>query len=179
MTGEHHQRVVESIPRRLVFRIPAISQVGVFFAFLSGSVVALAGPKLLLLLYLIPIGLSVWLWRVRTIVDPERIVVRRMLHTKVIGWSQLAGLRVREHKWVRAVLTDGGEIALPSVRPRHLPALALVSGGRLADPTEPAAQRDEGAADESPQAEAREDTVTGGEAAASPVEVADETGANV
>jgi hypothetical protein len=35
---------------------------------------------------------------------------------------------------VRAVLEDDTEVALPSVRTRHLSALALISGGRLDDP---------------------------------------------
>ncbi|HEX3783026.1 MAG TPA: PH domain-containing protein [Pseudonocardiaceae bacterium] len=129
--------MVENIPRRLVFRVPGISQIGVFFAFLSASVVALAGSKLLLLVYLVPIGLGIWLWRSRTVVDTERIVVRRVFTSRVIDWSTLAGLRIGEHKWVRAVLADGREVLLPSVRTRHLPVLAMFSGGRLADPTEP------------------------------------------
>jgi hypothetical protein len=35
---------------------------------------------------------------------------------------------------VRAVLRDGDQVALPNVRTGDVPALALVSGGRLADP---------------------------------------------
>jgi hypothetical protein len=152
--------VVESIPRRLVFRIPGVALVGVFFAFASGSVVALAGPKWLLLLYLIPIGIGIWVLRTRTVVEAETIRVRRMLTTRRVDWSDLAGLRVRERKWVRAVLTDGDEVALPCVKPRHLPVLALLSGGRLPDPTEPPADSGN---DEAPAPSA---------------EIASETGAN-
>ena len=154
--------VVESIPRRLVFRIPGVALVGVFFAFASGSVVALAGPKLLLLLYLIPIGIGIWVLRTRTVVEAEQIRVRRMLTTRRLDWSDLAGLRVRERKWVRAVLTDGDEVALPCVKPRHLPVLALLSGGRLPDPTGPVPTDAEG----------------NEEAPAPSAEIASETGAN-
>ncbi len=128
---------MESIPRRLVFRIPSVALVGVLFAFASGSVVALAGSKWLLLLYLIPVGTGVWVLRTRTVVDTDQLRVRRVLTGRRIGWSDLAGLRVRDRKWVRAVLTDGDEVTLPCVKPRHLPVLALMSGGRLPDPTEP------------------------------------------
>jgi hypothetical protein len=41
---------------------------------------------------------------------------------------------------VLAVREDDTSVALPFVRTRHLPALALVSGGRLDDPTEARAQ---------------------------------------
>jgi hypothetical protein len=148
--------VVESIPRRLVFRIPGVALVGVLFAFASMSVVALAGPAPLLLVYLIPIGIGVWVLRTRTVVDAAQIRVRRMLTVRRIDWGELAGLRVPERKWVRAVLADGDEVTLPCVKPRHLPVLALLSGGRLPDPTE----------SESPS-----------EAPVSPAEIASETGA--
>ena len=36
---------------------------------------------------------------------------------------------------VHAVLTDGGEVALPAVRTRDLHQLSVASGGRLPDPT--------------------------------------------
>jgi hypothetical protein len=172
-----HHCVVENIPRRLVFRIPAISQVGVFFAFLSASMVALAGSKWLLLVYLVPIGLGIWLWRTRTVVDTERIAVRRVFYTQVVDWSALAGLRVRERKWARAVLVDGREILLPSVHARHLPALALFSGGRLADPTEPATSADSGASGTAAEPSNPEASDTAPPAA--PAAFADETGATV
>jgi hypothetical protein len=50
------------------------------------------------------------------------------------------------------------------VKPRHLPVLALFSGGRLADPTEP------------PQAGPADSG--NDEAPAAPAEIASETGAN-
>jgi hypothetical protein len=52
----------------------------------------------------------------------------------------VASLRLAEKGWIRVVRTDGGEIALPTVRTRHLPALALISGGRITDPTATADQ---------------------------------------
>ena len=162
--------VVESIPRRLVFRIPSVALIGVLFAFASGSVVALAGPIWLLSFYLIPIGIGIWVLRTRTVVQAEEIRVRRLLTARRVDWSDLAGLRVRERKWVRAVLTDGDEVALPCVKPRHLPVLALMSGGRLPDPTEPAAA--------ATQPTATEPAAADDEAPAPPAKNGSETGAN-
>jgi hypothetical protein len=68
------------------------------------------------------------------------LVVRRVLSRTVIPWSRVASLRLAEKGWIRVVRTDGGEIALPTVRTRHLPALALISGGRITDPTATADQ---------------------------------------
>ena len=129
--------MVESIPRRLVFRIPGVALVGVLFGLASMSVLALAGPKLLLLTYLIPIMIGVWVVRTRTVVDADVIRVRRLFTARKIGWSDLAGLRVQDRKWVRAVLADGDQVTLPCVKLRHLPVLSLLSGGRLPDPTTP------------------------------------------
>jgi hypothetical protein len=157
--------VVESIPRRLVFRIPGVALVGVLFAFLSFSVVALAGPPPLLLVYLIPIMIGVWVVRTRTVVEAGAIRVRRLIGTRRIDWSELAGLQVRERKWVRAVLRDGDQVTLPCVKPRHLPILALLSGGRLPDPTSSAGQgSDVSLRDEAPLPDAENTTETGANA---------------
>ena len=83
---------------------------------------------------LIPLGLAYWVVRTRTVIDADAIEVRRALTKTRIPWSAVASLRVREQKWVRAVLADGTEIALPSVHTRHLSALAVISNGRIPDP---------------------------------------------
>ena len=154
--------MVESIPRRLVFRIPGVALVGVLFGLASMSVLALAGPKLLLLTYLIPILIGVWVARTRTVVDADVIRVRRLFTARRIGWSELAGLRVQDRKWVRAVLADGNQVTLPCVKLRHLPVLSLLSGGRLPDPTEPPAEA--GGSDSSLQDEAPIPSETGANA---------------
>lgn len=143
----HHQWVPETVPattpparpappRRLVLRVPGSALVGVFFLVLCESAVAFAAPWLTTL-YLIPLGLAVWIVRTRTVVDAEQLVVRTVLGRRVLPWTDVASLRVREGKWVRAVLADGSEVVLPTVRTRHLPALAIVTG-RIPDPSEPA-----------------------------------------
>jgi PH (Pleckstrin Homology) domain-containing protein len=122
------------VPRRLVFRVPASAYVVIAFLALCVSFVAVASPYATLV-YLLPLAAVVWVARTRTEVDADRLVVRTVWFRTVLPWSSVASLRVAEKGWIRAVRTDGGEIALPSVRTRHLPALALISGGRLSDPT--------------------------------------------
>jgi hypothetical protein len=123
-----------TLPSRLVFRIPGSALIGVVFLAMCASFVAVASPWLTVV-YLVPLGLAVWLLRTRTVVDAEKLVVRRVLTRTVLPWSSVRALRVADRKWVRVVRTDGGEVVLPTVRTRHLPALALISGGRVPDPT--------------------------------------------
>lgn len=122
------------LPSRLVFRVPGSALVAVLFLVLCASPLAVAAPWLTLV-YVVPLGIAVWLLRTRTVVDTEKLVIRRVLTRTVLPWSAITSLRVADRKWVRAVRTDGGEVVLPTVRTRHLPALALMSGGRLPDPT--------------------------------------------
>jgi hypothetical protein len=126
--------VVPVVPRRLVFRVPGSAYVVIAFMALCVSFVAVASPYATLV-YLLPLAAVIWVARTRTEVDADRLVVRTVLFRTVLPWSTVASLRVAERGWIRAVRTDGGEVALPSVRTRHLPALALISGGRLTDPT--------------------------------------------
>lgn len=123
-----------ALPARLVFRIPGSALVAVLFLAMCSSWVAVASPWYALV-YLVPLGLAVWVLRTRTVVDAEKLVIRRVLGRTELPWSAIRALRVADRKWVRAVRTDGGEVVLPTVRTRHLPALALLSGGRLPDPT--------------------------------------------
>jgi len=123
-----------TLPSRLVFRIPASSLVGVVFLAMCASFVAAASPWLTTV-YIAPFAIAVWVIRTRTVVDAEKVVVRRVLTQTELPWSAIKALRVADRKWVRAVRTDGGEVVLPTVRTRHLPALSLISGGRIPDPT--------------------------------------------
>jgi hypothetical protein len=94
---------------------------------------AVAAPGLYAI-YVVPLALIVWILRTRTVADADGLAVRRVLTSRRLPWSSLKGLRLTKSSGVRAVLDDGQEVALPSVRTRHLSALALVSGGRLDDP---------------------------------------------
>ncbi|MPY84624.1 MAG: PH domain-containing protein [Actinophytocola sp.] len=85
-------------------------------------------------IYLLPLGYIVWLVRTRTVADAEGLVTRTVFSSRRLPWSELKGLTITSRAEVRAVLTDGSEVRLPTVRTRHLPVLAYVSDGHLSDP---------------------------------------------
>jgi hypothetical protein len=101
----------------------------------------------LLVVYLIPIAVLYWILRLRTTVDTDTVVVRGVLRTTTVAWSDITSLRLRS-SWTRsrvsAVLVGGAELPLPAVHVSDLPVLAMASGGRVPDPTsastEPTAQ---------------------------------------
>ena len=121
------------VPNRLLFRVPATAVLAPLLLAVAAVPFAFAAPGLYLI-FLVPIGLIVWILRYRTMADADGLTVRRALTRRALPWSSLKGLRLTRRAGVRAVLTDGSEVALPAVRTRHLPALALISGGRLDDP---------------------------------------------
>jgi hypothetical protein len=150
----HHHEVPENtpalakLPRRLVFRTSGAAYLGVVFLVVCASPVAASAPPFALLL-LIPAGLLYWLVRTRTVVDVDRgVVARRMFTQTVLDWSDIASLRILDRRWLRAVRADGTEVPLPTVRTRHLPVLALISGGRIPDPTAPVERPEDEAEDE-------------------------------
>ena len=132
----HHVPVtVQQVPSRLVFRIPSTAVLGALLFSVAATPFAFAAPWLFLV-YVVPIVGIVWVLRLRTTADADKLVARTLFGRHVLPWSDVRALRVSERSWVRAVVTDGKELPLPTVRTRHLPALALISGGRLDDPTE-------------------------------------------
>lgn len=131
--------------KRLVFRIPGIAVLAAVMLAVCATPFAFAAPALLVT-YLIPIAVVVWVLVTRTSADADGLVVRQVWGTTTLPWTQLKGLRLSERSGVTAVRADDTEVHLPAVRARHIPALALVSGGRITDPTEvavPEEQRDE------------------------------------
>jgi hypothetical protein len=133
--GKMSDVTVQQVPARLVFRIPATAVLGALLFAVTATPFAWAAPGLMAV-YLVPIVVIAWVLRVRTVADREKLVVRTMFGRRVVPWSDIRAFRVSERSWVRAVVEDGKELPLPTVRTRHLPALSLISGGRLVDPTE-------------------------------------------
>ncbi|HZP16294.1 MAG TPA: PH domain-containing protein [Nocardioides sp.] len=90
------------------------------------------------LIYLVPLGLAIWVVRSRTTAAPDGVAARGVLRTTRVPWSDISALRLRS-SWTRsrvsAVLSNGSELPLPAVRVRDLPSLAAASGGRLPDPS--------------------------------------------
>ena len=129
---------IQQVPAKLVFRIPATAVLGALLLAVTATPFAFAAPWLFLV-YVVPIGAIFWVLRLRTVADADGLVARTMFGRHELRWADIRALRVSERSWVRAVLDGDREQTLPTVRTRHLPALALISGGRLEDPTEPAA----------------------------------------
>jgi putative intracellular protease/amidase len=118
---------------RALFRTPPAALAAVLLLAICATPIAFAAPGLQVV-YVVPVGLAWWVLRTRTVADADGIVVRRMFTSRRLSWDEVAGLRLRGSAWVRAVLRDGDQLTLPAVRTGDVPALALVSGGRLPDP---------------------------------------------
>ncbi len=124
------------VPSKLLFRVPPTAVLGALLLAVAAIPFAFGAPGFYVI-FLVPIALIIWILRTRTIADADGLTVRRVLTKRALPWSSLKGLRLTKRARVRAVLTDDTEVALPAVHTRHLPALALVSGGRLPDPLAP------------------------------------------
>ena len=126
---------VPQLPSRLVFKIPTTAVLGALLFAITATPFAWAAPGLYAI-YVIPVFAIAWIMRVRTTADGEKLVARTLFGKHVLPWSDVRALKVSARSWVRAVDEAGKELPLPNVRTRHLPALSLISGGRLDDPTE-------------------------------------------
>jgi hypothetical protein len=118
------------VSERAVFRIPPLTILGAVLLAVCATPVAFGAPWFWLV-YLLPVAVVVWVLRVRTTVDEEALTVRRLVGSRRVPWSEIRSLHLRDKGGVRAVLADGAELPLPSVRVRDLPQLAAASGGHL------------------------------------------------
>ncbi|KAA9159475.1 PH domain-containing protein [Amycolatopsis acidicola] len=121
--------------RKAVFRIPLIALLAIFGAMVCMAPAAFADVPGLWAMYVIPLGLIVFVIRTRTVATPEGLAIRTMFGHRELPWDALKGFSITKRAKVRAVLSDDSTIALPTVRARHLPVLSLVSNGRVKDPT--------------------------------------------
>jgi hypothetical protein len=119
---------------RIVFRIPATALLAVGLVAICVTPVAWGLPGLQAI-YVIPVGLAYWVLRSRTTVDSEKLVARGLFGSTVLPWDQVKAVRLSQKGWLRAVREDDSEVTLPAVRFIHVPALSVVSGGRVPDPT--------------------------------------------
>ncbi|MGW6448864.1 PH domain-containing protein [Lentzea sp. NPDC055074] len=120
--------------KKLVFRIPATALLAAGLITICVTPVAWVIPGLQVL-YVFPLGYAYWVIRNRTTVTEEEIVARGLFGTTRLKWTEVKSIRLVEKGWLRAVREDASEVTLPAVRFMHLPALSLVSGGRVPDPT--------------------------------------------
>jgi hypothetical protein len=116
----------------VTFRRPLTALIGVFGLIVCMTPVAFGIPGLQVL-YLVPLGVAIWLVRTRTVVGPDTMVAHRVVGSQRVSWSDLQGLWIDDRSRVWAVLRSGEEVRLPAVRARDLPLLAAASCGRLPD----------------------------------------------
>jgi hypothetical protein len=129
-----------------VFRNSPLAVLAAIAFMVCFTPVALTVPGMTVL-YLIPIGMVFWVLRVRTTVDADTIAARGTLRTQRVDWSDVTALRLRTRSRISAVLNSGTELPLPAVHVRDLPVLAMMSGGRLPDPSAEAGAPDTTAPD--------------------------------
>ncbi len=121
--------------RKAVFKIPNTAFMAIALLTICVTPIALGEIPWLEWLYVFPIGLAVFVIRTRTVATRHGLATRTMFGKHDVPWSDLKGLAIIKKSRVQAVLKDGTRIKLPTVRPRHLPVLSLVSEGLVADPS--------------------------------------------
>jgi hypothetical protein len=85
-------------------------------------------------LLVIPVILSAYIIRSRTVADRDTVTARTLLGSRTVGWADIDGLRFGKGSWARAHLKGGGELLLPAVTFGTLPMLTEASAGRVPNP---------------------------------------------
>jgi Bacterial PH domain len=85
-------------------------------------------------LLIIPVILSAYIVRLRTVADSDTVTARRLIGSETVRWEDIEGLRFTKGSWARAQLANGGELRLPAVTFSTLPQLTAVSAGRVPNP---------------------------------------------
>ena len=104
-----------------------------FFA-LGMLALVLAGPAWVALLLIIPVILSAYIVRSRTVADRNTVTARTLLGSETVRWEDIDGLRFEKTAWARAHLKGGRDLTLPAVTFATLPLLTEVSDGRVPNP---------------------------------------------
>jgi hypothetical protein len=92
------------------------------------------GAKWTAPLLVIPVILSAYIVRLRTIADHDTVTARSLFGSETLRWDDIEGLRFSKGSWARAQRKDGSELRLPAVTFATLPQLTEVSAGRVPNP---------------------------------------------
>ncbi|KUI18772.1 hypothetical protein AU193_16180 [Mycobacterium sp. GA-1285] len=105
-------------------------------AFLAFSMLSLvlAGVTWVAALLIIPVVLSVFVARHRTVADRDHVTARTLLGSETVDWDDIDGLRFGKGSSAYAHLKGGRDLRLPAVTFATLPLLAEASGGRVPNP---------------------------------------------
>ncbi len=128
-------------PDRVVFRLPPVSLFIPLLVLVLVTPLATAGSSWFRALFLLPAIALAYILLTATIADGRQIRTTGLRGGRKFTWAELNGFEFHGQRWATAVGLDGSRVRLPMVRPRDLPRLAAVSGGRLtlgpdADPEE-------------------------------------------
>lgn len=116
-----------------VIKISPMAHLAVGFFALGLLVPVLTWPVTAPLL-VIPVLISAWIIRVRTVADRAGVTVRTLVDSRTVGWDAIDGLRFTKGSWARAHLKDGNDLRLPAVTFATLPQLTEASAGRVPNP---------------------------------------------
>lgn len=116
--------------QRAVFRLPTSALFVPLLLFMVTAPLASASVWTVGL-FAVPALALVWVLWTRTVADDQAITVHDHRGRRRIPWADLDGFLFNGQRWAVAQLYSGAQIRLPMVRPRDLPRLAAVSGGRL------------------------------------------------
>ena len=118
----------------VVIRMSPMAHFAVGFLALGMLALVLSGPTWVALLLIIPVILSAYIARLRTVADRDAVTARNLLSSETVRWENIEGLRFEKSVWARAQLRDGRELMLPAVSFATLPLLTEASAGRVPNP---------------------------------------------
>lgn len=95
-----------------------------------GTLPLLGASPLFAPLLLLPLAVAAWGWRAGTDVDDRGLVLRALLGSRRIPWTQVDAL-LPEQRRVQARLANGRVVTLPAVTPADLPRLVAASGHEI------------------------------------------------
>jgi hypothetical protein len=110
------------VPRRtpiMRFRRNSAAAVAAIIALIGAIPLAAQGWAYALVL-LVPLAVVLWAWRSGTDVRKDGLVVRALLGSRYVPWSEVTAL-VPHGGTVHAQLTNGNRLPLALVRPADLP----------------------------------------------------------
>lgn len=117
-----------------MIRISRLGYLAVFLLLLCVGFPVVGSPAAFGWLLLIPVALTVWVARSRTIVSDDGLEAHSLFASRSVAWADVEGIRFPNRGWARACLADGTEVALPAVGSDRIRELAAASGGRIPDP---------------------------------------------
>jgi hypothetical protein len=96
--------------------------------------VAAVEPPWTTLVLLVPLALAAWVLRVGVDIDDDGLAIQSLSGRREVPWAEVKGIRVGRRGDLWLVTTQATEVRLPVLRPRDLPRLGALSGGRIPIP---------------------------------------------